>query len=134
MLNGTCLCGAAGWTFQGRPERATVCNCGACRRYGAVWAYGTLGESIGLLGKTRSFVRPDGDGALAFRFCPACGTVLAWTGTGRAGAGGERAAVNLRAVVAPDLVHDVPIRRFDGRDSWTAADGLPPICLRDLWI
>ena len=32
--------------MHGFPEGATACNCTACRRYGALWAYGHEGEEF----------------------------------------------------------------------------------------
>ena len=39
MIHGSGQCGAVQWRFEGMPESATACNCTACRRYGALWAY-----------------------------------------------------------------------------------------------
>src|SRR5258706_305888 len=53
MIQGSCLCGAVQWRFEGMPESATACNCTACRRYGALWAYDYEGEGINVTGPTR---------------------------------------------------------------------------------
>ena len=44
MIEGTCLCRAVSWQFEGEPDGATACNCTACRRYGTLWAYDYEGE------------------------------------------------------------------------------------------
>ena len=70
MIQGSCLCGAVRWRFEGVPDKATACNCTACRRYGVLWAYDYEGEGISLSGAARSYVRSD---SLGFHFCPTCG-------------------------------------------------------------
>ena len=57
MIEGSCLCGAVRWEFDGVPEGATACNCTACRRYGTLWAYDYEGERIRVSGPTRRFAR-----------------------------------------------------------------------------
>jgi hypothetical protein len=37
--------------------RATACNCTACRRYGALWAYGFEGVGIDVSGSTPTYTR-----------------------------------------------------------------------------
>ena len=45
---------AGDWQFEGEPDGATACNCTACRRYGALWAYDYEGEGIKVSGATRA--------------------------------------------------------------------------------
>ncbi len=118
MLEGHCLCGASGWRLAEMPTQATICNCRACHRYGAVWAYGNWGEEIEIFGETRGYVRADSDGDLAFHTCAVCGAPHSWQ-PARPGGTVYRMAVNLR--LAPQqAVAALPLRRFDGRDSWTS--------------
>lgn len=128
-LEGACLCGAARRQLRGMPTSATACSCTACRRYGALWAYGWEGEDVDFVGVSHPFVRGD---SLAFHFCPACGCVLGWKGLATNAQGRRRVAVNLR-LTEPDPVAGVPIRHFDGLDAWAerAADGR---CVRDMWF
>lgn len=129
MLEGTCLCGAVRWQYQGLPESATACNCTACRRYGVLWAYGYQGEDVEVSGTTTAYVR----GAwLGFHFCPTCGAMAYWRGLATDDAGRRRVAVNLR-LAEPVPISEVPIRHFDGLDAW---DDLPQDgrCVRDLWF
>jgi hypothetical protein len=44
MIQGSCHCGAVQWRLEALPESATACNCTACRRYRALWAYDFEGE------------------------------------------------------------------------------------------
>ncbi len=77
MIEGSCLCGAVRWTFEGVPDGATACNCTACRRYGVLWAYDYEGEGITVSGPAQAYVRGK---ALSFNFCPTCGCVAFWRG------------------------------------------------------
>ena len=70
--------------------------------------------------------------SLGFHFCPQCGVVAYWRALQADAEGRRRIAVNLRPA-DPALVADVPIRRFDGLDTWEdlPRDGR---CVRDLWF
>ena len=129
MIEGSCLCGAVRWQFDGVPDGATACNCTACRRYGALWAYDYEGEGIRVSGDTRPFVRGK---ALSFNFCPGCGCVAYWRGQRTDEEGRRRIAVNLR-LTDPDAVAKIPIDHFDGFDTF---DDLPRDgkCVADYWF
>lgn len=128
MIQGSCLCQAVTWRFDGVPDGATACNCTACRRYGTLWAYGHEGEGISVDGPTTAYVRGEG---LSFNFCPACGCLAYWRGLESGADGRRRIAVNLR-LAEPGEVAAIPIRRFDGLDSWRdlPRDGR---CVADVW-
>ena len=130
MLEGSCHCGAARWQLDGVPASATACNCTACRRFGALWAYGHEGETIRFEGDTTAYVR--GDSLLGFNFCPACGSVMHWLSLQPDAQGRRRGAVNLR-MTEPAAIADEPIDHFDGLDTWEdlPADGR---CVKDLWF
>ena len=129
MLNGSCLCGAVTWTFEGMPDGATACNCTACRRYGGLWIYDHEGEGIHVAGPTRTYVRGD---ALAFHFCATCGCMAYWRALGAGADGRRRIAVNLR-LSEPGPVAQVPIDHFDGLVTF---DDLPRDgrCVADYWF
>lgn len=114
MIEGSCLCGSVRWTFAGRPDGATACNCTACRRYGVLWAYAYENEGIAVSGRTQPFARGT---ALEFHFCPACGCMAFWRGRRVDRQGRRRIAVNLR-LAEPGAVADVPIDHFDGLDTF----------------
>ena len=38
-LKGSCHCGNIQVTIPRAPQKATVCNCSMCRRYGGIWGY-----------------------------------------------------------------------------------------------
>jgi hypothetical protein len=110
------------------PDGATACNCTACRRYGALWAYDFEGEGIKVSGPAQAFVRGK---ALSFNFCPKCGCVAYWLGLRLEEDGRRRIAVNVR-LSEPEAVAGIPIDHFDGFDTF---EDLPRSgrCVRDYW-
>ncbi len=129
MLEGTCLCGSVRWTLATLPSSATACSCTACRRYGTLWAYGWEGEDITVRGPTTAFVRGR---SLSLNFCPKCGNVSHWWGFDVNEQGQRRVAVNLR-LADPEPIANVPIRHFDGLDTWTDLP-MEGRCVRDMWF
>ena len=109
-VHGGCLCGAVKWVYQGEIPSATLCNCTACRRYAALWAYSYVGDRIKTLGPTATFSR--GDRNLEFHFCASCGCMAFWRAC-REIDGRIRIAVNLR-MADPEDVRHIPIKMFDG--------------------
>ncbi|MDE2145954.1 MAG: GFA family protein [Burkholderiales bacterium] len=128
-MEGSCLCGAVRWRFEGVPEGATACNCTACRRYGTLWAYGYEGEGVQVSGTTRPYSRGS---ALSFDFCPTCGCLACWRALQRQADGRLRIAVNLR-LAEPADVAAIPIDHFDGLDRFEdlPRDGK---CVADYWF
>ena len=129
MIQGSCLCGAVRWTFEGQPEGATACNCTACRRYGVLWAYDHEDVGIRVSGKTQSYARGT---VLEFHFCPTCGCLAFWRGKQVDEQGRRRIAVNLR-LAEPEAVAAIPIDHFDGLDKFEdlPRDGR---CVADYWF
>jgi hypothetical protein len=117
VLRGTCHCGKVEWTLDALPSQATACSCTACRRYGTLWAYGTLGGDVHISGETRGYVRADIEPHLGFHFCPDCGVVAFWLPVAEGGS--RRCAVNLR-MTEPGPIAAIPVRRFDGFDTWAS--------------
>lgn len=132
MIEGTCLCGAVRWTFEGPLGSATACNCSACRRYGTLWAYGYEGDEIAVVGPTQVYARRE-RAPLGFHFCGTCGCVVAWRATAPSEDGRRRIAVNLRLADEPDQVAPLLIDHFDGLKTFEdlPRDGR---CVRDLWF
>ncbi len=132
MITGSCHCGAVTWTHNDTPSQATACNCSVCRRYGVLWIYGWKGESVTITGVTTAYVRKD-SGDLEFKFCPTCGNAVAWRQSIPDPDGRERIAVNLRLADEPASVQDIPIRHFDGHESFKQlpADGRT---VKDMWF
>jgi hypothetical protein len=130
MIEGACLCGAVRWTFDGTPEAATACNCTACRRYGALWAYDWEGERIRVVGPARAYAR--GRQNLGFHFCAQCGCVAYWRAMRTEEDGRRRIAVNLR-LAEPDAVGAIPMEHFDGLVSFDDL-GQDGRCVKDMWF
>lgn len=133
-LKGVCLCGAVTWTFEGMPDQATICNCTACRRYGAMWIYDFEGERVAVAGPVAAFQRSDlGEPPyLDNRFCSTCGNLVCWRGLGLTEEGKRRMAVNIRLVTEPERVAHLPLRRCNGLDGSfeDLGDGR---CVKDFW-
>ena len=129
MIHGSCACGSVRWQFDGTPDGATACNCTACRRFGALWAYGYEDQGVRVFGPTTAYVRGQ---ALSFNFCPTCGCMSYWRGLQTDEAGRRRVAVNLR-LAEPDAVASVPIDHFEGLVSFEdlPRDGK---CVSDYWF
>jgi len=115
VIEGHCDCRGVRWTYQGDPGTLTACNCGHCRRIGALWAYGSV-LNIAVEGRTVAYLREDR--TLEFHHCPTCGTTTHWNSALPPGAEGHgRRAVNMR-LADPRLVLGRPIKRFDGAGTW----------------
>ena len=130
MIEGACLCRAVRWSFSELPESATACNCTACRRYGALWAYDYEDEGIRVSGPTRVYAR--GNRSLGFHFCVDCGCVAYWRALAPGKDGRRRIGVNLR-LAEPRAVGTIPLERFDGLDSFDGL-GRDGRCVADMWF
>lgn len=116
MIKGTCHCGAVSFEVTSTPKFAVSCNCSICRRLATLWVHAPPA--------TVTLNAPDnatvpyvwGDKSLAFHTCRTCGCTTHWVGLT-----GERMAVNIR-LAAPEAIKDLPIRHFDGADTWAFLD------------
>ena len=130
MIKGSCHCGSVQWSYRNLPVSATSCNCTLCRRWGALWAYGFKGDEISVRGSTGTYLR--GPKTIEFHFCSNCGCVTHWS-TPEAGDDGRYyLAVNLR-LADPEDIAAVPIKRFDGYDSFAALP-MEGECIADIWF
>lgn len=118
-LHGACHCGAVRLTLPAMPERATSCNCSLCRRTGAIFAYYAFGTVVvrGHPEHTEAYVW--GDRTLRNLRCKTCGVFTHWEPLDAEP--GARHGVNLRNF-DPQLLAAVPVRRFDGAETWTFID------------
>ncbi|MEM9342454.1 MAG: GFA family protein [Pseudomonadota bacterium] len=117
--------------IEPEPTRATACNCTVCRRYGALWAYGRLGQSVRISGTGNGYVRADSSD-LEFVHCSNCGCLTHYVATAPSDDGKTLAAVNLR-MVDPEDVAEIPLRHFDGFETWQAVEGHAAV-VKDLWF
>ena len=79
MLSGSCDCGAVTFTVPGPPAYRNACQCGLCRRYGAVWGYYRPDE-VRFGGAPEALERytRGPDPMIAFVRCRGCGCVTHW--------------------------------------------------------
>lgn len=133
MIKGSCHCEQVKWTFEGEIDGVTACSCTACRRYGALWAYGYLEQEIKISGETKGYVRNSPNKVLGFHFCTNCGGMAYWLGRKLEPNGLYRIAVNFRLAEDPQQIAHYPIDHFDGFDKWEdlPRDGR---CVKDMWF
>ena len=78
-----CGCGAVRAECEGEPVRVSVCHCLNCkRRSGSAFAAQARwpDAQVTLTGTTRSWQKTGDEGGVAtFRFCPECGSTIAYT-------------------------------------------------------
>ncbi|WP_341365456.1 GFA family protein [Yoonia sp. BS5-3] len=117
MITGTCHCGAVRYEFRHSPSRTTSCNCSICRRLGTLWIYAPIAD-VTIDGPTRGYAH--GDKNLAIHHCPTCGCVTHWENL-HPEKPDAYMAVNLR-LADPNVIASVPVRRFDGAETWTFLD------------
>ena len=118
-MRGACHCGAVRLTLPSAPDKATRCNCSLCRRTGAIFGYFEFGTVTvqGHPENTEAYVW--GDRTLKTIRCRTCGILTHWEPLD--GVPGARHGVNL-CNFDPALLAAVPVRRFDGADTWTFID------------
>lgn len=118
-MSGSCHCGAVRIAVFRNPETLTECNCSICRRYGAQWAYFTR-ETARIdyaPGKVGAYLWNDRE--IEFVHCNQCGCLTHYESVEKNT--DSRIAVNFRMLPAVDVA-GIPIRHFDGADSWKYLD------------
>ncbi|WP_374472271.1 GFA family protein [Phenylobacterium sp.] len=84
-----CRCGALRAECRGEPVRVSVCHCLACQaRTGSAFAVQARWpqDQVSLSGEFREWSRTgDSGGRATYRFCPACGSTLAYVNEGMPG-------------------------------------------------
>lgn len=128
-MDGSCHCGAVHWRFDSIPKSATTCNCSVCRRYGALWAYGSFDEQITVSGATHTYVWHRK--WLEFHFCAQCACIAWWRAAAQRADGRRYGAVNLRLAADADAVQAIALIHHDTETmSDLPADGM---CVADVW-
>lgn len=117
MITGSCHCGAVQYSYDHTPKWTTSCNCSVCRRLGTLWIYAKVGK-ITVTGATQAYAW--GEKTLAFHSCKVCGCTTHWENLNVADPD-PYMAVNLR-LAAPEVIASVPVRHFDGADTWAFLD------------
>ena len=86
---GRCLCGAVTIALKGTPVRMAQCHCLDCRRSTATGHSSNAffkAEDLTVSGETKGFtVTTDSGNKSTRHFCPACGSRMYGTNTGRPG-------------------------------------------------
>ena len=116
-ITGSCHCGAVTFTLATRPDQIVDCNCTACRRYRALWSHMAV-DQVEVSGKTIAYSH--GDHNIAFHSCVTCGGTTHWSPI-KPQPGNPWMAVNL-AMAEPSLIAGIPVRHFDGAESWRFLD------------
>jgi hypothetical protein len=84
MRTAACRCGALTATCEGEPVRISACHCLACqRRTGSAFSAQARfpAEKVRLEGAATTFVRTaDSGNQITYRFCPTCGSTVAYEG------------------------------------------------------
>jgi len=122
-MRATCHCGAVAIEVDAAPESVTECNCSICRRLGVLWAYYRSAEVRVVKGEGTTGTYIWGDRYIEFHHCPTYGCTT--HNVGIRDDAMDRVAVNAR-LLPLDAAAPVPVRRFDGADSWEAADDGDP--------
>jgi hypothetical protein len=116
MIEAVCLCGAVRIEAPSAPEAVTSCNCEACRRMGALWAYYPASQ-VRISGETRGYARRDipdqAEPMLTLHHCVACGCITHWASL----TGEDRMGVNVR-LMPVEVLAAARVRRLDGARTW----------------
>jgi len=119
VITGSCHCGAIQFSVPRKPEWLTECNCSICRRIGAKWAHFNRDEVEISAPDNGTIAYIQGDKTLAAHTCRQCGCTTYWLGLDPDANG--RMAVNFR-MCNPNEIAGIPVRHFDGADSWQFLD------------
>ena len=120
MIRGSCHCGAVRFTLLDTPAWLTECNCSYCRRARALWAH-TTADRVTLTAEPGATIRYVwGDATLAFVSCKTCGCTTHWDSLDTETTP-RRMAINC-AMAEPGCLDGLPIRHFDGAESWAFLD------------
>ena len=120
MITATCHCGNISIEIATRPESVTECNCSICRRYAARWAYYTRGQVTINAARDAMSAYCWGDREIEFYHCNNCGCITHYESVEKQD--DSRVAVNAR-MLPEDIVADIPVKRFDGADTWKYLEG-----------
>ena len=119
VIAGECHCGAVSYKFNETPEFAVECNCSICRRLGVHWIYGKR-ETVDISAPQDGLINYIwGDKELVFHSCKTCGVTTHYTA-----ANPEKhnaVVVNLK-LADPRHAKSIPLRHFDGAESWKFLD------------
>ena len=110
MIEASCDCGGVRIEIDAAPQSVTDCNCGICRRYGALWAY-YMPPQVRVAGATTIYLR--GDKRLEFHHCVTCRCLTHWEAVDKSA---QRMGVNAR-LMPPDVLKAARLEFCDAA-SW----------------
>ncbi len=119
MKTGQCHCGNVTISIPESPKTLTSCNCSICSRYASLWGYYTEKQVVVTAGKCGLKSYAWGDEHIDFHHCKNCGCITHYTS--RDISKSDRVGVNFR-MFEPELLKDIPVRLFDGAQSWQYID------------
>ncbi|MFQ6547196.1 GFA family protein [Aestuariibius sp. 2305UL40-4] len=107
------------FTLHDDPEWMTECNCSLCRRIGAQWVHSEAQHLTIDAAQDATLRYVQGDATLELHTCRTCGCTTHWLSLGTEPS--RRVAINTR-LAEPEAVSGLPVRHFDGADSWRFLD------------
>ena len=119
MYKAQCHCKAISLEVTELAATVTDCNCSVCRRYGALWAYYTRDQVQLQAAPPLLSAYSWGDRSIEFWHCNRCGCMTHYENTDKHAR--SRIAINAR-MFPPEVLKSLPIRHFDGADSWKYLD------------
>jgi hypothetical protein len=119
LIKGSCHCGTVQLSFRGAPARLVRCNCSICRRLGASWGHGTSDIITVTAAPDATIAYSHGEKSIAFHSCQTCGCTTHWVSL--LDDSPANMAMNM-SLAPPKDIADLPVRHFDGADSWTFLD------------
>lgn len=121
IIESSCHCGALQLKIEAEaPTTLTSCNCSICRRYGSLMAYFSPKQVTVAAEKGATARYVWGDKMLAFVRCASCGCFSHWEALDP-NSTLDRMGVNARLFTNHDI-SAIPVRRFDGADTWKFLD------------
>ncbi|UWQ45445.1 GFA family protein [Leisingera aquaemixtae] len=120
MIKGSCLCGDIRFETAARPQGASMCHCGQCRKQsGGIWASAQVrDEDLIITGPVSWF---EATPQAKRGSCPLCGCFLFWKGKGE-----DTTSFALGAVDgATGLSIEKHIFTASKGDYYDIADGVP---------
>jgi len=115
MIEASCHCGNVKITIPDSTDVVTQCNCSACSRFGALWAYFNPQDVSVLCHVEHLGAYCWGDKTITFHHCKTCACVTHYMPTDRGNK--QKMAVNFR-LVSPAIVDSTSVRYFDDADTW----------------
>ena len=114
MFEASCHCGGVTLKANKSPKTVTSCNCSICHRLGSLWAYYSA-DKVEIANATAICEYSWGEKTMTFHSCGYCGCTTHYTSIRQDGS--HKVAISAR-MASPSSIKDIPVRFFDGADSW----------------